>query len=120
MPDEKLPRNAETEEGRGDVHGCISRQAGSGYGIVHQGGGPGAECVLHDSRLPRTGPEVQAHRNVDAVRLAKLMSQVIKGRLCWRFIDDAAYDSAIETLRNEQGAHTECRFMMRDPPNPGQ
>ena len=78
------------------------------------------------TRAEDLGPSVfcdsRWQRNVDAVRLAKLMSQVIKeklckralngeGRLCWRFIDDAAYDSAIETLRKEQGAHNECMFL---------
>ena len=91
--------------------------------------GPSVFCTIRDCL--GLDPKYKPHRNVDAVRLAKLMSQVIKeklckralngeGRLCWRFIDDAAYDSAIETLRNEQGAHNECRFLMSDPPNPGQ
>ena len=72
--------------------------------------GPSVFCTIRDCL--GLDPKYKPHRNVDAVRLAKLMSQVIKeklckralngeGRLCWRFIDDAAYDSAIETLRNE-------------------
>ena len=82
--------------------------------------GPSVFCTIRDCL--GLDPRYKPHRNVDAVRLAKLMSRVIKeklckralngeGRLCWRFLDDAAYDAAIETLRNEQGAHNECMFL---------
>ena len=82
--------------------------------------GPSVFCTIRD--VLGLDPKYKPHRNVDAVRLAKLMSRVIKeklckralneeGRLCWRFLDDAAYDTAIETLRNEQGTHNECMFL---------
>ena len=82
--------------------------------------GPSVFCTIRD--VLGLDPKYKPHRNVDAVRLAKLMSRVIKeklckralneeGRLCWRFLDDAAYDTAIETLRKEQGTHNECMFL---------
>ena len=82
--------------------------------------GPSVFCTIRDCL--GLDPKYKPHRNVDAVRLAKLLSQMIKeklckralneeGRLCWRFLDDAAYDTAIETLRNEQGTHNECMFL---------
>ena len=69
-------------------------------------------------------PHYKPHRNADAVRIAKLMSKLIKmnlckramnedGRLCWRFLDDKAYDTAIETLTGEQGALCkDCMFTL--------
>ena len=69
-------------------------------------------------------PRYKPHRNADAVRMAKLMSKLIKmklckramnedGRLCWRFLDDKAYDTAIETLTGEQGALCkDCMFTL--------
>ena len=69
-------------------------------------------------------PHYKPHRNADAVRIAKLMSKLIKmklckramnedGRLCWRFLDDTAYDTAIETLTGEQGAVCkDCMFTL--------
>ena len=70
--------------------------------------GPSVFCTIRDAL--GLDPKYKPHRNVDAVRIAKLMSKLIKeklckralneeGRLCWRFLDDAAYDTYIETLR---------------------
>ena len=67
-------------------------------------------------------PRYKPHRNADAVRMAKLMSKLIKMKLCkramnengrlgWRFLDDKAYEKAIETLADEQDARcNECKF----------
>ena len=82
--------------------------------------GPSVFCVIRDSL--GLDPRYKPHRNVDAVRLAKLMSKLIKmklckralssdGKLCWRFLDDVAYDIALETLKSEQGANNECMFL---------
>ena len=67
-------------------------------------------------------PRYKPFRNADAARLAKLMSKLIKmklckralssdGKLCWRFLDDVAYNVALETLKDEQGANNECMFL---------
>ena len=69
--------------------------------------GPSVFCTIRDAL--GLDPRYKPHRNVDAVRCAKLMSRLIKeklckralneeGRLCWRFLDDATYDAAIEIL----------------------
>ena len=67
-------------------------------------------------------PRYKPHRNADAVRMAKLMSKLIKMKLCkramnehgrlgWRFLDDKAYEKAIETLADEQDARCNgCKF----------
>ena len=72
--------------------------------------GPCVFCVIRDSLC--LDPRYKPVRNVDAVRLAKLMSKLIKmklckramnsdGKLCWCFLDDAAYATALETLGEE-------------------
>ena len=76
--------------------------------------GPSVFCTIRDAL--GLDPRYKPHRNVDAVRIAKLMSKLIKeklckralneeGRLCWRFLNDAAYDTAIETLGACPRAH---------------
>jgi len=82
--------------------------------------GPSVFCTIRDAL--GLDPKYKPHRNVDAVRCAKLMSKFIKqkqcrramsieGRLTWRFNDMAAYYQAVDTLQLEQGVHTECMFV---------
>jgi len=82
--------------------------------------GPSVFCTIRDSL--GLDPKYKPHRNVDAVRCAKLMSKFIKqkqckramsmeGRLTWRFNDMAAYHQALDTLQLEMGVHTECMFV---------
>ena len=82
--------------------------------------GPSVFCVIRDCL--GLDPRYKPHRNVDAVRMAKLMSKLIKmklckralssdGKLCWRFLDDVAYNVALDTLKDEQGANNECMFL---------
>ena len=60
-------------------------------------------------------PRYKPHRNADAVRMAKLMSKLIKMKLCkramnedgrlgWRFLEKKAYDTVIETLTDHEKA----------------
>ena len=82
--------------------------------------GPSVFCTIRDAL--GLDPKYKPHRNVDAVRCAKLMSKFIKqkqcrramsieGRLTWRFNDIAAYHQALDTLQLEMGVHTECMFV---------
>ena len=82
--------------------------------------GPSVFCTIRDAL--GLDPKYKPHRNVDAVRCAKLMSKFIKqkqcrramsieGRLTWRFNDMAAYYQAVDSLQLEQGVHTECMFV---------
>ena len=123
---QRLVKNAATSTG--EPH--LTRNAAS---YTRAGDlGPSVFCTIRDCL--GLDPKYKPHRNVDAVRLAKLLSKMIKeklckralneeGRLCWRFIDDAAFDTALVTLRTEQGADTGCwdpspgtppGFLMRD------
>lgn len=81
--------------------------------------GPSVFCTIRDAL--GLDPRYKPHRNVDAVRCAKLMSRLIKeklckralneeGRLCWRFLDDATYDAAIEILIDEPDSNA-CLFL---------
>ena len=65
-------------------------------------------------------PKYKPHRNVDAVRCAKMMSKMIKQKLCrrgmsvegkltWRFNDNQAYELAIKILQLEP-ENREFRF----------
>mgnify|MGYP003713730673 FL=1 len=81
--------------------------------------GPSVFCTIRDAL--GLDPRYKPHRNVDAVRCAKLMSRMIKqklckralneeGRLCWRFLDDATFDAAIEILIDEPDSNA-CLFL---------
>ena len=65
-------------------------------------------------------PKYKPHRNVDAVRCAKMMSKMIKQKLCrrgmsvegkltWRFNDNQAYELAVKILQLEP-ENREFRF----------
>lgn len=80
--------------------------------------GPSVFCTVRDTL--GLDPRYKPHRNVDAVRCAKLMSRLIKeklckramneeGRLCWRFLNDATFDAAIEILCEEPS--NACLFL---------
>ena len=54
-------------------------------------------------------PKYKPHRNVDAVRIANIMSRMIKeklckrakngeGRLVWRFLDNDAYSRGMDSI----------------------
>ena len=58
-------------------------------------------------------PKYKPHRNVDAVRIANIMSRMIKGKLCkraknaegrltWRFLDYDAYRRGMDSIGDEE------------------
>ena len=58
-------------------------------------------------------PKYSPHRNVDAVRIANIMSRMIKeglckraknaeGRLVWRFLDNGAYHRGMDSIGDEE------------------
>ena len=76
--------------------------------------GPSVFCTIRD--VLGLDPKYKPHRNVDAVRCAKLMSKMIKqklcrrgmtheGRLTWRFNDNRAYELAVKILELEPENH---------------
>jgi hypothetical protein len=80
--------------------------------------GPSVFCTIRD--VLGLDPKYKPHRNVDAVRCAKLMSKMIKQKLCrrgmslegkltWRFNDNQAYGLAVKILELEP-ENREFRF----------
>ena len=72
--------------------------------------GPSVFCTIRD--VLGLDPKYKPHRNVDAVRCAKVMSKMIKQKLCrrgmslegkltWRFNDNQAYGLAVKILELE-------------------
>ena len=64
-------------------------------------------------------PKYKPHRNVDAVRIANIMSRMIKeklckraknaeGRLTWRFLDYDAYSRGMSSIGDEEYACMLC------------
>ena len=80
--------------------------------------GPSVFCTIRDAL--GLDPKYKPHRNVDAVRCAKVMSKMIKQKLCrrgmslegkltWRFNDNQAYGLAVKILELEP-ENREFRF----------
>ena len=78
--------------------------------------GPSVFITIRDTLC--LDPKYKPHRNVDAVRVARLMSRMIKNRLCkramnaegrltWRFNDMETFDMAIDMLQEEN----KCLFL---------